>query len=83
MEKCVTNKRIYYTKEMAEDALIEAWSRNNYPEGRGPVAVYQCDDCGNWHWTSRGPMNERLAGELRSGNIHRQQEAYRWERKWR
>ena len=57
---CPTAKRIYLTEGLAEEALIDAHSRNNYA-GSGPIAVYQCEDCGYYHFTSKGKMNEKLA----------------------
>ena len=83
MEKCVTNKKIYPTREIAEEALIGAHTRFNYGTGGGPVAVYECADCGRYHLTSRGPMNEKLAGQLANGKIKLQKEADMWENKWK
>lgn len=83
METCVTHKKIYTSKEIAEEALIGAHVRFHYSSGGGPVAVYQCDDCGHYHLTSRGPMNEKLASLLSSGKIKLQKEADRWESKWK
>lgn len=81
MEKCVSGKRIYPTREVAEDVLIESWTRYDYSTGNGPVSVYQCEDCGRFHLTSKGPMNERLSEAIRQGSVARQKEANRWEHK--
>jgi hypothetical protein len=75
---CPTKKKIYPSKDAAEDALIRAWTQYNYSAGNGPVAVYKCEDCGQYHLTSKGPMNERLAQNLAQGNIRRQNEADWW-----
>jgi len=83
MEKCVTHKKIYPTQEIAEEALIGAHTRFNYTSQGGPIAVYQCEDCGRYHLTSRGPMNQKLAEQLASGKIKLQKEADQWENKWR
>ncbi len=77
MLKCSTSKIIYQTKALAEDALLDAHSRNQYA-GTGPVAVYQCEECGYYHFTSKGKMNETLAQQIASGKIRRQQEANQW-----
>lgn len=69
---------MYSTRELAEDALIETQTRFEYKGNNGPIAVYQCDDCGQFHFTSKGPMNERLARALADGAIARQKEANRW-----
>lgn len=74
---CSTRKRVYQTETIAEDALIDAHSRHNY-SGSGPVAVYRCDECGYFHFTSKGPMNKRLADLIASGEIKRLQEAQQW-----
>lgn len=83
MSRCVSGKRMYDTEEMAEQALIEAWVRYSFRENHGPVAVYRCDDCGAYHFTSRPPMNGKLAAALKDGSIRRQSEINRWEDKWR
>lgn len=77
MLQCSTGKRVYLTASGAEDALIDAHSRHQY-SGTGPVAVYRCEDCGCYHFTSKGKMNERLAQLIASGKIKRQQEANQW-----
>lgn len=79
MDRCVTGKRCYPTVEIAEDALLEAWSRFAFTEGEGPVAIYQCEECGMFHFTSRGRMNERLAKAIKEGRIDREREARKWE----
>ena len=63
---------------MAEDALIEARAKYNYAPGSGPIAVYQCEDCGFYHLTSKGKMNETLSKQLATGKIDLQKEANRW-----
>ena len=73
MLTCPTGKRVYQTEALAEDALIDAHSRTNYA-GTGPVAVYQCEECGYYHFTSKGKMNERLAQQIASGKIKLQQQ---------
>jgi hypothetical protein len=83
MERCVSGKRMYPSQEIAEDVLIESWIRFEYAEGSGPVAVYQCDDCGRFHLTSQGPMNEKLAEALSKGIIRRQREARNWADKFK
>ena len=77
MLKCPTSKRIYVTESLAEDALIDTHSRHQYA-GTGPIAVYQCDECGYYHFTSKGKMNEKLAEQIASGKTKRQQEANQW-----
>jgi hypothetical protein len=83
METCVTGKKIYPTLEIAEEALIGAHIRFQYASGGGPIAVYQCADCGRYHLTSRAPMNEKLAQQLATGKIKLQKEADAWESKFR
>jgi hypothetical protein len=83
MKRCSTGKVIYVTQTLAEDALIDAWGRNNYKIGSGPVNVYQCDDCGNFHFTSKGAMNDRLKKECDSGQIAKNQRAFDLERKFK
>jgi hypothetical protein len=83
MATCATHKKCYLTKEIAEDVLIEAQTTYDYASGSGPIAVYLCDDCGYYHLTSRGPMNEKLQQYIADGKIQRQKEANRWLDKFR
>lgn len=78
MIKCVTGKKTYQTQELAEEALIGAHTRFEYKNEQGPIAVYQCTDCGYYHLTSRGPMNPKLKQQLDSGEINRQKRADDW-----
>lgn len=79
--KCVTGKKVYATITLAEDALLDAHIRFEYA-GQGPIAIYRCDDCGYYHFTSQGTMNERLKNALKDGSIARQKQASHWERKF-
>jgi hypothetical protein len=83
MKKCATGKRAYHSEQLAEDALIEAHIHFDYRAGGGPVTVYQCDECGEYHLTSRGSMNARLAQQLANGTIQKQKEAGRWQSKFK
>jgi hypothetical protein len=69
---------MYPSQEIAEDALIEARIHFNYKENQGPIGVYQCDDCGYYHLTSQGKMNDRLSAQLKDGRIKLQKEANQW-----
>ncbi len=80
MIKCPTGKRVYLTESLAEDALIDAHSRAPFA-GTGPVNIYRCEDCGYYHFTSKGKMSEKLAQQIASGKIKRQQEANQWTNK--
>lgn len=83
MDRCISGKRMYSSKEVAEDVLIEAWTRFDYSSGNGPVAVYQCEECGSFHLTSKGAMSEKLSQAIAGGKIQRQKEADRWMEKIR
>ena len=78
MSRCVSGKRMYVTREIAETVLLEAWARYEFAPSSGPIAVYLCEDCSQYHLTSKGPMNEALAEALRAGKIGRQKEANKW-----
>jgi len=81
MATCTSGKKVFLSQQMAEEALIEAWGRYDYAPNAGPISFYQCEDCGYYHFTSQGRMNERLAKEIASGKIKLQREANHWERK--
>ena len=76
--KCASNKKVFQTAEIAEDALIEAHKQFEYSNGNGPVGVYRCEDCGYYHLTSKGPTNERLVILLKDGKVNRHREANQW-----
>lgn len=78
MIKCVTQKKVYLNREIAEEALLGARTRFEYAAGQGPVAVYQCEDCGYFHLTSKGLVNEKLAQHLKEGKIAREKQANEW-----
>ena len=78
MIKCISHKRVYPTQEIAEDALIEARTHFDYAAHQGPIGVYQCEDCGHYHLTSKGPVNNKLSQFLGNGKIDRQKEANHW-----
>lgn len=77
-DRCVSGKKLFLSQQLAEDVLIELWTRNEYATGYAPIAVYKCDDCGYYHLTSREPMNEKLTQFLTSGKLKHQREANKW-----
>ena len=83
MTTCITGKKTYPSPEIAEEALIGAWVTFDFRAGTGPVAVYQCEDCGYYHLTSKGEMNEKLAHHIAEGKIRRLKEADQWSKKFR
>ena len=83
MKKCPSQKKIYSTEELAVEALIEARTHFDFRLNQGTVAVYRCDDCGEYHLTSKGKMNEKLGLLIKNGNINRMQEVSNWEKKLR
>jgi hypothetical protein len=83
MKSCPSHKKMYPSQEVAEEALIEAHTRFEYGKSSGPVAIYQCDDCGQFHFTSQGKMNEKLSVLMRDGKLKRLKEIANWESKFR
>ncbi len=83
MNSCSSGKRGYLSYELAEEALIQAWSNFYYSKGKGPVSIYQCEECGHFHFTSKGEMNRLLAELIKEGKVNRSREANDWERKLR
>ncbi|NOS92897.1 MAG: hypothetical protein HOP30_13315 [Cyclobacteriaceae bacterium] len=83
MKTCPTGKKMYPTEAIAEDALLEAHVRFDYGKSGGPIAVYQCEDCGCYHFTSKGTMNPKLATFLKSSTKKVEDEAARWQNKWK
>ncbi len=83
VKTCPTGKKTYPTEAIAEDALLEAHVRFDYGKSGGPIAVYQCEDCGSYHFTSKGIMNPKLASFLKSSTKKVEDEAARWQHKWK
>ena len=80
---CVTGKRSFYNRELAEEALLQNWSRNYHSQGNGPINVYQCEHCGNYHFTSKGEINQILTTEDNKKRINLSREANYWEDKFK
>jgi hypothetical protein len=76
--RCISGKKMFDSQQLAEDMLIELWTRNEYSTGHAPIAVYKCEDCGHYHLTSRSPMNEKLAAVLANGKLKLHREANKW-----
>ena len=74
---CPSGKRAFVTEVQAEEALIDTRTRRG-DDRQGPVGVYRCEDCGQFHLTSKGPMNARLAQYIKDGKLKLNQEANRW-----
>lgn len=81
LKSCPSGKRAFVTEVQAEEALIDTRTRRG-DDLRGPVAFYRCDDCGQFHLTSKGPMNARLAQYIKEGKLKLNQEAERWKSKF-
>ena len=69
---------MYPTESIAEEALISAWIAYQYMRGDGPIGVYLCEDCGSYHLTSKGTMNNKLQEAISSGKIQRSKEINTW-----
>jgi hypothetical protein len=74
---------MYITESLAVDALIEANTQFQFGNHQGPVAVYLCDDCGHYHLTSQGKINERLESLIKEGKLKKMKEAAQWESKFK
>lgn len=81
--KCQTGKVSYDHEEIALEALVQNRARYNHTEGSGPINIYQCEDCGSFHFTSRGPMNQALASDENLARIKLGRQASFWEDKFK
>ncbi len=80
MMTCRTGKRCFETEAIAEEALIQNHIVNHYQGQEGPKTIYQCDECGNWHFTSRGQFHPLFEDEEVVDRIKRERLANSWER---
>lgn len=78
MIKCLTGKKGYQSQSLAEDALIEAHIQYDYGNRTGPVNVYKCEECGQYHLTSRGETNPRLETFRKEGHLGKHKQAAQW-----
>jgi len=78
MANCVTGKNRYDSEELAKEALIENRIRNNHRDGSGPLNIYQCQDCSDWHFTSSGSEADFLQDPAIVERIKRQRKLFDW-----
>jgi hypothetical protein len=78
VDDCVTGKVCYQTRVEAIQALIKNWIEKNHRVGMGPINVYECLDCGNWHFTSKGMKATELIENLESGRIEKERKMFGW-----
>ncbi|MEP1095239.1 MAG: hypothetical protein ABJG78_09025 [Cyclobacteriaceae bacterium] len=75
---CVTGKNQYDSEDLAKEALIENRIRNNHRDGSGPINIYQCQDCKDWHFTSNGSEADFLRDPAIIERIKRQRQLFDW-----
>lgn len=80
MNNCISGKRVFYSEDLAREALIQHHIVNDYTHTMGPINVYLCEDCGNWHFTSKGEKNELFDDEEMVEYIKRERRAWQWEK---
>ena len=79
---CITGKTAFNSEELALEALIQNHVRHQHRKGAGPQDVYLCQDCNNWHFTSRPPTNPILLKAETQERIKQEGRAFEWERKF-
>ncbi len=80
---CISQKRFYDTEQLALDALIQYHIRNAFEKNQGPKNIYQCDNCGGWHFTSKGNYHTYLTDAEGKEYIKKERKAFYWEKKLR
>ena len=76
--KCISGKNGYASRQLAEEALIQHHIRKSHRPGSGPINVYECVDCGEWHFTSQGPIADFFNDREVIERIKREQRALDW-----
>lgn len=76
---CPSKKKEYNNIDAAEIALIEARIRF---VGSTVINVYECDDCGLWHLTSKGEVNTRLQEMMDSGALEEEIKKFEWRERY-
>lgn len=83
IDRCITGKRCFDTKELAEEALVQNHMMNDYQQRQGPINVYLCPHCNSWHFTSKGERHSILNDKDVIKKIEKGRIAYYWEKKIR
>jgi hypothetical protein len=81
--RCPTGKSAFSSEALALEALVQNHIRHQHRFGAGPLDVYQCVDCNEWHFTSRPPMNPHLLDPEVQQRIKSEGRALEWERKFK
>ena len=80
---CPTGKKCFDTEDLAVEALIQNHSRFHHGSDSGPINVYACRDCGDFHFTSKGEPHPMLNEAQTKNTILKAREAAYWESKFR
>lgn len=80
-ETCVSGKKSFADRKLAEESLIQHHILNEFRDNQGPINVYHCDECGNWHFTSKGIKNSLFDDYEVADRIKRERLASYWERR--
>ncbi len=80
---CVSRKRVFENESLAIEALVQNHIRNEYKPGEGPRNIYQCTECGYWHFTSKGADHELFRDSEIISRIKNERRSYMWEHRLR
>ena len=80
---CRSGKTSFESRELAVEGLIQNHIRRLHHSGKGPINVYECEECGNWHFTSRPPIIDELNDPEVIQRIKEEGRAFAWEQKLR
>jgi len=78
---CPSGKTSFISRELGEEALVQNHIRNNHRKGAGPQNIYECEDCGEWHFTSRPPVADILLDENVQERITKERRSFEWEQR--
>ncbi len=80
MNVCPSRKIIYYNEQEAKEALIKLHVKYQNSSTR---TFYKCSQCGYFHLTSSGEIDDTLKQAQQTGRIDQLSEADYWIRKLR
>ena len=78
MSDCPSKKIIYYSEQEAKEALIRIHVKYQNSATR---TFYTCDQCGHFHLTSSGEIDDTLKQAQQAGRIDQLSESEYWTRK--
>jgi hypothetical protein len=80
--KCISGKNQFESEDLAKEALIQNRIYHNHREGSGPINIYECPDCNEWHFTSKGETAKFLQQQEVKERIEKEKKLNEWKERF-